>query len=180
MFFNCISIKSYVKTKKLASDKQMKVHSIVAMTKNYVIGNKGTIPWKIKEDMALFKEKTIGQTVIMGKNTWLSLPEKFRPLPNRNNIIVSTTLDEQTGAIICKTIEDAITEAKKFEKEIYCIGGGQIYGAMLPFIEVLDISWIKKEYEGETKFPKINFEEWICVEEKNFEEFNYKKYERKI
>lgn len=157
----------------------MKIHIIVAMTKNFVIGNKGSIPWKIKEDMQLFKEKTTGQSVIMGKNTWLSLPEKFRPLPNRNNIIVSTTLEKQKGAIVCKTIEEAIEQGKKFGKEIYCIGGGQIYGTMLNCADTLNISWIKKEYEGETKFPKINFEEWNCTEEKEFEEFIYKKYERK-
>jgi len=157
----------------------MHIHSIVAMTQNRVIGNKGTIPWKIKDDMKLFKEKTTGSTVIMGKNTWESLPQQFKPLPNRNNIVVSTTLKEANGAIICKTIKEAIEKAKKFGKEIYCIGGGQIYGAMMPFVEVLDISWIKKEYAGETKFPEINLTEWKCVEEKEFEEFIYKRYEKK-
>jgi len=162
-----------------SNTKEPLTHLIVAMTQNRVIGNAGTIPWKIKEDMKLFKEKTTGNTVLMGKNTWNSLPTEFRPLPNRNNIIVSTSLEEQNGAIVCKTIEEGITEAKKLGKEIYCIGGGQIYSAMLPFANVLDISWVKKEYSGDTKFPEINLNEWKETEKKEFTEFVYKKYERK-
>lgn len=157
----------------------MKINIIVAMTKNGVIGNNGSLPWKIKEDMQLFKEKTIGNTVIMGKNTWESIPTKFRPLPERNNIIVSTTLGEQPGAIVCKSIEDAITEGKKFKKEIYSIGGAGIYFATLPLADVLHISWVKENYPGNILFPKINFEEWKEIESKEYAEFVYKKYERK-
>jgi dihydrofolate reductase len=153
---------------------------IVAMTKNQVIGDRGGIPWKILEDMKLFKEKTTNYPVIMGKNTWNSIPEKFRPLPNRENIILSTTLGEQTGASIAKNLSEALELAKKTNKEkVFCIGGAQIYSEMLPLANELNISWIKKEYLGDTYFPKINFSEWEEIEEKEYTEFTYKKYLRK-
>ena len=157
----------------------MKLSLIVAMTKNQIIGKGGTIPWKIPEDMKLLKELTTGSTVIMGKNTWNSIPEKFRPLPNRVNIIVSSTLGEQKGATVTKSIPEAINEAKKHNTNAFCIGGAQIYKEMLPITDELNISWVKKEYEGDTYFPKIDFTQWKETETQEFSEFIYKKYERK-
>ncbi len=157
-----------------------KINIIVAMTKGMVVGKDGKLIWHLKEDMKLFKEKTEGNVVIMGRKTWDSIPEKFRPLPNRENIILSRNLVGTKGAIVCNSIEEALTKAKEFDKEIFCIGGATIYGEFLPLAKVLHISWVKKDYEGETKFPEIDFDEWNCVEEKDFEEFTYKKYERKI
>jgi dihydrofolate reductase len=157
----------------------MGINIIVAMTKNKLIGKDGKLPWNIKEDMKLFKEKTVGKTVIMGKNTWLSIPKKFRPLPNRNNIVLSRTLEKAEGAIVCKSIDNVIKIAENFGKEIFCIGGARLYKEMLPIADKLHISWIKKNYKGDTYFQKIEFDNWEQVEEIEFEEFIYKKYKRK-
>lgn len=158
----------------------MPINIIAAMTEDRVIGCNGRIPWKIPEETKLFKELTTGNTVIMGRNTWDSLPEKFKPLPNRTNIIVSTAMGEQDGAIVCKTIQEAVQIACNHAGEIYCIGGAKVYSAILPLSETLHISWIKRQYKGEVYFPKINLDEWSLEETKEFNEFTYKKYSRRV
>jgi len=158
----------------------MQLHIIVAMTNARVIGKNGTLPWHLAEDMKLFKELTTNNTVIMGKNTWNSIPQKFKPLPNRTNIIVSATLPPQNGAIVCKSVSDAINEAKKLNKDAYFIGGAGIYKEALAIANVIHISWVKENYSGDTLFPEINFSEWKEIQSVEKTGFSYKKYERKI
>lgn len=156
------------------------INIIVAMTKNRVIGAGNALPWKISEEIKLFKKLTENNAVIMGKNTWLSLPQKFRPLPNRLNIIVSKTLGKQEGAVVCKTIEKALEVSHEMKKEIYCIGGAKLFYSMLPISQNLHISWIKKNYTGDTYFPNIDFSKWEEKHRKEFSEFTYVQYLRKI
>lgn len=157
----------------------MSISIIVAMTENRVIGNNGSIPWRIPEETKLFKELTTGNIVIMGRNTWNSLPEKYRPLPNRTNIIVSSTMQEQKGAIVCRTVQEAVQKTHEYPREVFCIGGAQIYSAMLPLASTLHISQIKKQYAGDTYFPEITFDDWNLAETKELNDFTYKKYIRK-
>ncbi len=156
----------------------MEIGIIVAMAKNRVIGNNGKLPWKIKEDTLLFKGLTMNRTVIMGRKTWLSLPSIFRPLPNRNNIIISKTLGPQPGAVVCKTIDEAIAVAERFNCDAYCIGGAQLYSEMLPMVKILHLSLVKGIYSGDTYFPEINYDEWTLEETAEFEAFTYKRYRR--
>jgi len=156
----------------------MTLSIISAMTSKRVIGKNGELPWNIPEDVQLFKNITRKQTVIMGKTTWLSIPEKFRPLPGRTNIIVSSTMAPQKDAIVCKSIDQALMEAKRVGPDAFCIGGAQIYAEMLPLADVLHISWVKKDYEGDAYFPEIDFSQWNNVETKEFQDFTYKKYLR--
>ncbi|MEM0200899.1 MAG: dihydrofolate reductase [Candidatus Micrarchaeaceae archaeon] len=158
----------------------MELNIIVAMSINRVIGKDNKVPWKIKDDMLLFKGLTTNKTVIMGKNTWLSLPVSLRPLQDRNNIIVSKTLPEQNGAFLCRSIEDALELSKRFNVDVFCIGGAKLYIQMLPITQVLHISLVKSIYEGDTYFPEINYDEWILKNKTDFEEFTYNRYERKI
>ncbi|MFA5763500.1 MAG: dihydrofolate reductase [archaeon] len=157
----------------------MSINLIVAMTKDRVIGNDNTLIWNIKEDMKIFRETTNNSTVIMGKKTWDSIPQKFRPLPGRVNIVLSRNTDKLEGVIVCKSIEESITEAKKIGKEIFCIGGASIYELFLPFVEKLYISWVKKNYEGNVLFPKIDFSKWIEIDSKEYAEFTHKIYKLK-
>ena len=156
----------------------MGINVIVAMTKDRVIGEGGQIPWHIADDMRMFKTLTQGSTVIMGKTTWLSIPDRFRPLPGRANIIVSTTLDKQEGAKVCKSVDEALKEAKKNKNEIYCIGGARLYAAMLPLADTMYISWIRKEYDGDAYFPAVDFNKWKEADAKEFPDFVFKKYLR--
>ena len=157
----------------------MPLSIIVAMTDDRVIGANGRVPWSIPGEMKLFKELTVGNTVIMGRSTWDSLPERFRPLPNRINIVVSTTMGHQEGITVCRTIEEAIEKTHNYSKEVFSIGGAQIYAATLPLADTLHISWIRKKYEGDTYFPKIDLDRWTITETKEADEFTYKKYLRK-
>jgi dihydrofolate reductase len=157
----------------------MDINMIVAMTQNRVIGHNGTLIWDMKEDMKVFREKTRGATVIMGKTTWDSLPEQFRPLPGRANIVLDWEKYELPGAIICNSIEESIAKAKELGKTTFCIGGASIYKAFLPYTNILHISWVKKEHEGNVVFPEFNLDEWNEVESTEYEEFIHKKYERK-
>jgi dihydrofolate reductase len=156
----------------------MGITIIVAMTKDMVIGQNGEVPWHIADDMKLFKSLTEGNTVIMGKTTWLSIPEQFRPLPGRANIVVSTTLEQQPDAKVCKSVDDAVKEAKKSTKEIYCIGGAKLYAAMLPLADTMYISWVKEAYDGDTYFPNMDFKEWKEERSREFPDFVLKKYSR--
>lgn len=151
---------------------------IVAMTKDGVIGQDGEVPWHIADDMKLFKSLTEGNTVIMGKTTWLSIPEKFRPLPGRANIIVSTTLEQLPDAKVCRSVDEAVKEAKKSTREIFCIGGARLYAAMLPLADTMYISWVKEAYEGDTHFPAVDFTAWKEERSREFPDFVLKKYSR--
>jgi dihydrofolate reductase len=107
----------------------MSVHMIWAEAGNRVIGADGTIPWRIPEDQANFKRRTMGGTVVMGRATWDSLPARFRPLDGRRNVVL--TRDPQwsaEGAIVVH----GIGEIDLGDGEIWIIGGAAVYAAFLP------------------------------------------------
>lgn len=152
---------------------------IVGIAENNVIGNKGQLPWRISEDLKLFKQFTENNVVIMGRKTWDSIPEKFKPLPNRVNIVVSRSVQELEGATVYNSIETALEEAKKTEKDIFFIGGSGIYKEGMQYCDHLYISHITGEYEGDTYFPEIEKELWEVHEEQPFEQFTFRKYKRR-
>ena len=151
---------------------------IVGMTKNRVIGKNNSLPWHIPEDLKNFKEITINNTIIMGRKTWESIPEKFRPLPNRNNIVISRNLSV-AGIDICPSVEEALEKAKSYQKEIFIIGGTSIYEQFLHLANKMYISYLKKEYSGDTYFPNFNKENWKIIERKDFAEFELVIYQKK-
>ena len=152
---------------------------IVAMTEDQVIGKNGKIPWEIPDDMALFKKLTLGNTVVMGRKTYQSLPDRFRPLPNRYNIVVSKTLRPEPGVVVCPTIEEALTKAEAHHKPVFILGGATLYEAALRLATALHVSHVKARYAGEILFPAIDWNDWRMEEEKGFADFIYKRYERK-
>ncbi len=149
------------------------------MTQNRVIGKEGRLPWHIPDDLKNFKKITEGKVVIMGRKTWDSLPAKFKPLPNRINFVVSSSLENRSGIIVCRSLEEALQKAQGFKKEICIIGGATIYQQALPLVQKMYISTIKKEVAGDTFFPNFNKEEWSIAEEQEFPEFTFTVYERK-
>jgi dihydrofolate reductase len=131
---------------------------------NWGIGIKNTIPWSIPADMAHFKELTNGQIVIMGRQTWLSIPMKFRPLRNRINIVISTTLNLPDlplykDTFIVKSLEDAFENASifSFSRQIFVIGGESIYNEAIDkfpeSLQYLYLTKVKKSYEVDKYFP---------------------------
>lgn len=133
---------------------------IGALGKNTrAIGINGGLIWNgLKEDMIHFKEQTTGHSVIMGRNTWLSLPEKYRPLPNRTNIVITSKKEafDTPGAHIVSSLEEAIAYAKTAPggEEVFVIGGGRVYTDALPFADRLYLTLIESEDEGDTFFPE--------------------------
>lgn len=132
---------------------------IAAMTPSRVMGNKGKLPWKPKDvpgELKWFQEVTSGCTVIMGRKTWDSLPVEFRPLPGRDNVVVSRSVGEDAlpGAIVAHTLNQAFNMAL-VEKDVWVIGGAQLYVEALPFTDELYLTVLDREFDGDTYFPEF-------------------------
>lgn len=143
---------------------------IWAQTPDRVIGRHGTMPWHVPEDMAYFKTVTAGCPVIMGRKTWESLPERFRPLPGRSNIVVTRNTSRaaelaQQGALTASSLEDAVALGQEQAGEscaVWIMGGGAIYAeavekgiAQLASVTVLDL-----DIEGDTFAPELDPAAW--------------------
>jgi len=148
---------------------------IVAMTQGRVIGKDNSMPWHLSEDLKLFKETTSGNIIAMGRKTYESIG---RPLPNRENFVISRSAKDIAGCRVFSSVQECLEAAKDYNKKLFFIGGGQIYAEVLDIVDELHLSFVTKEYEGDTYFPEINFADWKEVEVKEFAEFTYKKYIR--
>lgn len=133
------------------------IHLIVAYGENRVIGKDNRIPWDIPEDLVHFKTLTTGHTVIMGRRTYESIG---RVLPNRENIIVSSTLQTVEGAKVVTSLTEALQAAS--HEEIFIIGGAKLYQEALPLADVLDITQVHLATDGDTFFPAVD---WSRYEE---------------
>jgi len=166
----------------------MKVAIIVAVSENGVIGNKNNLPWHLPDDMKFFKEKTKGCTIITGRKNYESIPEKFRPLPGRRNIVITTQKEYAApGAIVVNSIEQALTTAHmhtKDKEEVFIIGGGEIYREALKHgVSEIYLTRVHSNIEGDVTFPELNKDNWSLVEETNHPadekhqyEFTFSKY----
>ena len=133
---------------------------IAAVAKNRVIGKDNTLIWNIPEDMAHFKALTSGQTVVMGRKTWESLPPRFRPLPGRRNIVISRQADYAApGADVAGSLENALKLAST-AASIFIIGGEQIYAQAMTLADRLEITEVDLEPEGDAWFPEISTVNW--------------------
>ncbi|MEO0311071.1 MAG: hypothetical protein RIQ89_728 [Bacteroidota bacterium] len=138
---------------------------IVAIASNHAIGRNNKLLWSLPDDMQFFKHKTQGHCIISGRKNYESIPTKFRPLPNRTNIVVSRSMAYQAnGAIVCESIADAITQAKQHdETECFIIGGGEIYKQTMHLINKIYLTKINYTFEADTFYPPINWAEWKIV-----------------
>ncbi len=126
----------------------MSLQAILAVSKNGVIGNNGQLPWYLSKDLSMFKKLTMGKTLIMGSKTYESLPED--KLPNRKKIVLSSKDHASTkDTTFIKTID----ELRRFEykSQPILIGGANLFNQLLPFIDRIYLTYIHKEYEGDTK-----------------------------
>jgi len=154
---------------------------IAALSENNVIGIDNKIPWRIKEDMARFKELTINHPVIMGRKTYESIPEKYRPLPDRKNIVLSKRIDSENGIYLANNLREAIQFINR--EPSYVMGGREIYDLFLPLVDKMKLTRIHKDFKGDTFFPKINWENWELInKEEKFDKeipFSFLTYQRK-
>ncbi|MBO1264587.1 dihydrofolate reductase [Proteiniclasticum sp. SCR006] len=124
---------------------------IVATTEEGVIGKEGTLIWRIPTDLRYFREKTMGKKMIMGRKTFESFPS---PLPGREHIVLTRKKDYDVPEGV-RLIHDfsEVDPYLESDEEVFIIGGGEIFRHFLPLCERLYITWVKKEFEGDTFFP---------------------------
>jgi dihydrofolate reductase len=140
----------------------MKIHLIWAQAHGRVIGRLGKMPWHLPEDLAHFKRTTLGHPVIMGRKTWDSLPAKFRPLPGRMNVVISSdaAMRENLSKIGCspsQNLREALLICEQSgATEVWVIGGAQIYAQALPLAQKLVITEIDATFEGDAFAPPLD------------------------
>jgi dihydrofolate reductase len=132
---------------------------IAAVARNGVIGKDNRLPWHLPADLKHFKALTTGHAVIMGRKTWESLPEKFRPLPDRQNIVVTRNAAYlAAGAEVVDSLPAAVAAAQG--DQAFVIGGAELYKAALPLADRLQLTEIDADFDGNTHFPAVARREW--------------------
>lgn len=153
----------------------MKLTLIAALTwPGRVVGRDGGLPWRLPEDLKRFKALTTGHAVLMGRRTWDSLPEKYRPLPGRYNLVLSRqTPLEPRGADKVRSLEEAVEKARNWfdrredqgeavpaEPQLFVMGGAQVYGLAYPKAQRLCLTLIHHPFEGDARFPEFDPSAW--------------------
>jgi len=158
------------------------------MDANRGIGKNNDLMWNLPVDMKFFKDKTTDNIVVMGRKNYDSIPEKYRPLPNRENVILTRNKDfKAEGCLVFHSFEEILTHYENEEdRTMFIIGGGEIYNLALEkdIVDEMYITKINKAYDADTFFPEINLREWRRLkiltnpEDKQHEaEFDIWKYE---
>lgn len=149
---------------------------IAAVAKNNCIGKQGALPWYLPADLKHFKKLTLGHVVIMGRKTWDSIPEKFKPLPKRANVVITRQANFKTpsGVEIYHTIPEAL--AARPGEDIFIIGGAEIYNQTIALADTLYITEVHKPVDGDAFFPEFNKVEWQETERENHEEISFVTY----
>lgn len=160
----------------------MKVITIVAISKNGIIGNKNSIPWHYPEELELFKKLTSNHIVIMGRKTFESIG---KPLENRINIVISSKKYKNSNNIfyfnnIKSAKYFAKNIAKKQNKNIFIIGGKQIYQFFLPLSNYMYISIIKKKFLGDTYFPVFTLKNYNVLKYVDYHNFTFFKLQKLV
>lgn len=147
----------------------MIVSAIAALSRNRVIGKNNDLPWRLPDDMKFFMETTKGHHVIMGRKNYDSLHDKYKPLPNRTNIVITRQKDfKAPGCTVLHAVQPALEIAKKnSEPECFIIGGAEIYKLAMPYTTRLYMTEIDAHIEGDTFFPEINKDEWKEISRKH-------------
>ncbi|MGN9055140.1 dihydrofolate reductase [Bariatricus sp. HCP28S3_A7] len=158
---------------------------IVAADRNWAIGKNNKLMWSIPADMKFFRETTQGKVVIMGRKTLESFPQG-QPLKNRVNIVITRNPSYKVkDAVVVHSVEEAIEESRKYDGDVFVIGGESIYRAMLPYCDTALVTRIDYAYEADTWFPNLDEdEEWELTDEGEEQtcfdlEYAFTRYERK-
>lgn len=142
----------------------MKVSLIVAVDAEGGIGRDNDLMWHLPEDMKFFKEKTSGQIVVMGRKNYESIPERFRPLPKRENAVLTRNEDfEAEGCKVFHSLNEClIAYENEEERTVFIIGGGEIYRLALEedVVDKMFITHINKAYGADTFFPQFDASKW--------------------
>ncbi|WP_319371145.1 dihydrofolate reductase [uncultured Ilyobacter sp.] len=153
------------------------VSLIAAFDENRVIGKNNKLPWHIPEEMEKFKKITMGNVVIMGRKTFEGIG---KPLAGRINMVITEDQNFHCEGIdVFHSVEKALKEALKLQREVFFIGGASIYRQVADLVDKLYISYIHGKYDGDSYFPEIKLEKFRIIKEENHDGFDYKEYIRK-
>lgn len=137
-----------------------RISYVVAMDENRVIGVNQGLPWRLPDDMGWFRDKTLGKPCLMGRKTYDSLPDQFRPLPGRKNIVLTRDLTyEAPGASVVHSLKEAF-EAAGDVSEIMIVGGGELFAELMPFVDRIYLTQVDAATEGDVYFPVYEPGEW--------------------
>lgn len=157
----------------------MSIVLVAALATNRCIGKNGGLPWHIPEDFEHFKMLTQKKVVLMGRKTWESIPKKFRPLPDRINVVIT----RQKGYAVPNTVEvfSDIQEALTAHQgeEICIIGGGDIYRQTIPLADRLSLTEIDTPIDGDTFFPSFSMHDWEATDIEEKKGYRFVTYVRK-
>ena len=155
------------------------ISHVVALSNNNVIGVNNDLPWKLKKDLAHFKEYTNNKIIIMGRKTFESIG---RPLPNRINFVVSKTIKDIEGAHVFTSTQDALLNANNLcveneHKEIVIIGGGYLFRETLDVVNKLVLTRVNCDIDGDVYYPEINLEGWKETSSVKYEKDSENEYD---
>lgn len=173
-----------VKNLNTAMENKNKVIShLVAISNNNVIGVDNDLPWNLKSDLAHFKEYTLHKSIIMGRKTYESIG---RPLPNRTNVVISSTLKDIPGAYVYSDLESAIefvenkNKEDNIDNEIVIIGGGYLFRETIDSFNKLVVTRVDCEIDGDIFYPDIDLSSWELVSSNAFNKDDENDFDYKI
>lgn len=153
----------------------MKIILVAAHAQNRVIGKNNELVWHLPRDFKHFKEATLGHPIVMGRKTFESLG---KPLPKRTSIIITRDRHYQKeGCIVVYSLDEAISEAKKLDEHIYIIGGAEIYKQALPIANLMYLTEVKANPEGDAFFPEFSTKEWKETNRHSFKKDDKNEYD---
>ena len=160
------------------------INIIVATSTNLVIGKNNDLPWHLPTDMKYFKDTTDGHIVVMGRNCWESIPEKYRPLSNRVNIVMSR--DKKyvaNGATVSDDFEKVLKMHEHSDKQVFIIGGAGLYKEAFEYAQKLYLTQIYNEVEGDVYLEGLVSKDWCLIEgseihEENGHKFRFELYKK--
>ena len=158
----------------------MIISHLVALSNNYVIGVNNDLPWKLKKDLQHFSAYTQNKVIVMGRKTFESIG---RPLPNRKNIVISSTLSSTSEIQIVNSLEQAISEATDWNKEnnlfeeVVLIGGGYIFKESINLVNKLVLTRVNCDIDGDVFYPSLDFTEWSMISNESFKKDKENEYD---
>ena len=158
----------------------MIISHLVALSNNYVIGVNNGLPWKLKKDLQHFSAYTQNKVIVMGRKTFESIG---RPLPNRKNIVISSTLSSTSEIQIVNSLEQAISEATDWNKEnnlveeVVLIGGGYIFKESINLVNKLVLTRVNCDIDGDVFYPRLDFTEWSMISNESFKKDEENEYD---
>ena len=161
----------------------MIISHLVALSNNFVIGVNYDLPWKLKKDLQHFSAYTQNKAIVMGRKTYESIG---RPLPNRKNIVISSSLESQEGLEVVPNLNQAIEVASQWnkdnsaEEEIVLIGGGYVFEESKNIVNKLVLTRVECEIDGDVFYPQINLSDWKETSRESYKRDNENEYDFRI